>query len=56
MFKPNYNLLKLTGSSKGFKHSPNTLTILKKKYSGNLHATKASEEQKILTSLALKKY
>ncbi len=59
MFKPNYNILKLAGSSQGFKHSPETIAKLKKMHTGNLHprfGTKASEEQKALTSLALKKY
>nr|YP_010561567.1 hypothetical protein OSR58_mgp23 [Ganoderma flexipes]UYX56937.1 hypothetical protein [Ganoderma flexipes] len=59
MFKPNYNLLKLAGSSQGFKHSPETIAKLKKLHTGNLHprfGTKASDEQKALTSLALRKY
>nr|YP_009493053.1 GIY-YIG endonuclease [Ganoderma tsugae]AWJ63848.1 GIY-YIG endonuclease [Ganoderma tsugae] len=58
-FKPNYNILKLAGSSQGFKHSPETIAKLKKMHTGNLHprfGTKASDEQKALTSLALKKY
>ena len=59
MFNPNYNILKLAGSSQGFKHSPETIAKLKKLHTGNLHprfGTKASDEQKALTSLALKKY
>lgn len=59
MFKPKYNLLKLAGSSKGFKHSPEQIAKFKKMHTGNLHprfGTKASKEQKALTSLALKKY
>lgn len=59
MFKPNYNILKLAGSSQGFKHSPETIAKLKKLHTGNLHprfGTKASDEQKALTSLALKIY
>ena len=59
MFKPNYNLLKLAGSSQGFKHSPEQIAKFKKMHTGNLHprfGTKASDEQKALTSLALKKY
>ena len=58
-FKPNYNLLKLAGSSQGFKHSPETISKLKKMHTGQLHprfGTKASDEQKLLTSLALKKF
>ena len=30
MFKPNYNLLKLAGSSQGFKHSPEQIIKFKK--------------------------
>jgi len=59
MFKPNYNILKLAGSSQGFKHSPETITKLKKMHAKDLHprfGTKASEEQKALMSLSLKKY
>ena len=59
MFKPKYNILKLAGSSQGFKHSPELIAKFKKMHSGSLHprfGTKASEEQKALTSLALKKY
>ena len=58
-FKPNYNLLKLAGSSQGFKHSPETISKLKKMHTGQLHprfGTKASDEQKLLTSNALKKF
>ena len=59
LYKPNYNILKLAGSSQGFKHSPETIAKLKKMHVGELHprfGTKADEEQKLLTSLALKKY
>ena len=59
LYKPKYNILKIAGSSQGFKHSPETIAKLKKLHSGKLHPrfnTKASEQQKILTSLALKKY
>jgi group I intron endonuclease len=59
MFKPNYNILKLAGSSQGFKHSPETIIKLKKMHAGNLHprfGTKASDDQKALMSLSLKKY
>ena len=30
LYKPNYNILKLAGSSQGFKHSPETIAKLKK--------------------------
>ncbi len=59
LFKPKYNLLKLAGSSQGFKHSVETILKLKKSHAGALHprfGSKVSEEQKVLTSLALKKY
>ena len=59
LYKPKYNILKLAGSSQGFKHSPNTIAKLKQMHAGKLHprfGTKASDEQKLLTSLALKKY
>ena len=59
MFKPKYNILKLAGSSQGFKHSPETIAKLKKMHAGKLHpryGKKVSEEQKNLTSIALKNY
>src|SRR5258708_30955411 len=59
LYKPKYNILKLAGSSQGFKHSPDTIAKLKQMHAGKLHprfGTKASDEQKLLTSLALKKY
>jgi cytochrome c oxidase subunit 1 len=59
LYKPKYNILKLAGSSQGFKHSPETIAKLKKAHSGKLHprfGSKASDQQKLLTSLALKKY
>lgn len=59
LYKPKYNILKLAGSSQGFKHSPETIAKLKKSHAGKLHprfGSKASDEQKLLTSLALKKY
>jgi group I intron endonuclease len=59
LYKPKYNILKLAGSSQGFKHSPDTIAKLKKMHTGKLHprfGSKASDEQKLLTSLALKKY
>jgi group I intron endonuclease len=59
LYKPKYNILKLAGSSQGFKHSPDTIAKLKKMHAGKLHprfGSKASNDQKLLTSLALKKY
>jgi hypothetical protein len=59
LYKPKYNILKLAGSSQGFKHSVETIAKLKKSHSGKLHprfGSKASDQQKFLTSLALKKY
>ena len=59
LYKPKYNLLKIAGSSQGFKHSPETIAQLKKMHAGKLHPrynTKVSDQQKLLTSLALKKY
>ena len=56
-YKPNYNILKLAGSSKGYKHSPETIANLQKMHTGKLHprfGQVVSEEQKLLTSLALK--
>ncbi len=57
--KPQYNILKLAGSSQGFKHSPETIARLKISHAGKLHPrfnSKVSKEQKILTSLSLKKH
>jgi group I intron endonuclease len=59
LFKPKYNILKVAGSSQGFKHSPETIAKLKLRHAGNLHPrfnTKVSEQQKMLTSIALKFY
>jgi group I intron endonuclease len=59
LYKPKYNILKLAGSSQGFKHSPETIAKLKSMHAGKLHPrynTKASLDQQKLTSLALKKY
>ena len=59
LYKPAYNILKLAGSSQGFKHSPATIAKLKKMHAGKLHprfGSKATEEQKLLTSLALKNF
>jgi len=56
LFKPKYNILKIAGSSQGFKHSPETIAKLKFLHAGKLHPrynTKASLQQKLLTSLAL---
>nr|UEK25996.1 hypothetical protein [Mutinus fleischeri] len=59
LYKPKYNILKLAGSSQGFKHSPDTIAKLKKSHVGKLHprfGSNASDQQKILTSIALKKF
>lgn len=59
LYKPDYNILKLAGSSQGFKHSPETILKLKAMHIGKLHPrfnTKVSNQQKLLTSIALKKY
>lgn len=59
LYKPKYNILKIAGSSQGFKHSPETIANLKILHAGKLHPrfnTKASKQQKLLTSLALKTY
>lgn len=59
LYKPKYNILKLAGSSQGYKHSPETIAKLKAMHMGKLHPrfnTKVSDQQKILTSLALKKH
>ena len=37
LFKPKYNILKLAGSSQGFKHSPKAIAKLKKIHAGKLH-------------------
>jgi group I intron endonuclease len=60
-YKPKYNILKLAGSSQGFKHSPDTIAKLKEMHAGKLHPrfqteTTYVEQQKVLTSLALKKH
>jgi group I intron endonuclease len=58
-YNPEYNLLKLAGSSQGLKHSPETIANLKKSHSGKLHprfGKKVSDEQKKLTSLSLKNF
>jgi group I intron endonuclease len=49
LHKPKYNILKLAGSSQGFKHSPETIAKLKLKHSGINHPRFnkiVSEEQK----------
>jgi len=59
LYKPKYNLLKVAGSSQGFKHSPETIAKLKIKHAGKLHprfGNKVSKQQKLLTSIALKIY
>jgi len=57
LYKPKYNILKMAGSSQGFKHSPETIAKLKILHTGKLHSRfgkKLSEQQKLLTSIALK--
>jgi group I intron endonuclease len=59
LYKPKYNLLKIAGSSQGFKYSPETIAKLKIFHADKLHPrfnTKISEQQKMLTSVALKNY
>lgn len=59
LYRPKYNILKLAGSSQGFKHSPDTIAKLKKSHAGKLHprfGSNVSDQQKILTSIALKKF
>lgn len=59
LYKPKYNILKIAGSSQGFKHSPETIAKLKAMHAGELHPRfnkKVSKEQKILMSLTMKKY
>ncbi len=34
MYKPKYNILKIAGSSQGFKHSPETISKLKQMHAG----------------------
>ena len=59
LYKPKYNILKVAGSSQGFKHSPETIAKLKITHAGELHpryGKKVSKQQKLLTSIALKNY
>jgi group I intron endonuclease len=59
LYKPKYNILKIAGSSQGFKHSPETIAKLKIIHAGELHPrfnTNVFEQQKLLTSLALKEH
>jgi group I intron endonuclease len=59
LYKPKYNLLKIAGSSLGFKHSPEHLAKLKNMHASNLHSkyqSRVIEQQKTLTSLSLNKY
>jgi group I intron endonuclease len=59
LYKPKYNLLKIAGSSLGFKHSPEHLAKLKNMHACKLHSKYQSriiEQQNILTNLSLKKY
>lgn len=57
--QPEYNILKLAGSSQGFKHSDETIANLKKINSKELHprfGVEVSESQRELTSISLRKY
>ncbi|GAA5794694.1 hypothetical protein HPULCUR_000039 [Helicostylum pulchrum] len=59
LYQPEYNILKLAGSSQGFKHSDETIANLKKIHSKELHprfGVEVSESQKELTSISLRKY
>jgi group I intron endonuclease len=59
LYKPKYNILKIAGSSQGFKHSVETIAKLKETHAGKLHprfGSKVLEQQKLLTSIALKRY
>ena len=56
LYKPKYNILKLAGSSQGFKHSPDTIAKLNFLFTGNLHPSfgkEVSTQQKSLTSIGL---
>jgi group I intron endonuclease len=58
-YKPAYNILKIAGSSHGYKHKPEVIANLKKTHSGKLHPRYGlipSQEQRKLTSFALKNY
>lgn len=58
-YKPRYNILKVAGSSIGFKHNKHTIEKLQKMHSGKLHPrydTKPSVDQKLLFSKLLNKY
>jgi group I intron endonuclease len=59
LYKPKYNILKLAGSSQGFKHSPDTIAKLTRSHAGKLHprfGSYASDQHKMLTSIALIKF
>lgn len=59
LYQPEYNILKLAGSSQGFKHSDETIANLKNIHSKELHprfGVEVSESQKELTSISLRKY
>jgi group I intron endonuclease len=58
-YDPEYNLLKIAGSSHGFKHKPETILKLQIKHSGKNHprfGTNYSQEQRDLTSLNIKEF
>jgi group I intron endonuclease len=59
LYKPKYNLLKIAGSSQGFKYSPETIAKLKIMHIDKLHSRfniKVFKQQKLLTNVALKNY
>lgn len=58
-YDPEYNVLRMAGSSHGFKHNPETILNLPNKHSGHNHprfGTKYSQEQRDLTSLKFKEF
>jgi group I intron endonuclease len=59
LYKPKYNILKIAGSSQGFKHSPQTLAKLKNIHASKLHPKYQSiviEQTQTLTCISLNKY
>jgi group I intron endonuclease len=59
LYKPKYNILKIAGSSMGFKHSPETLAKLKYIHASKLHPkykNKVIEQTQTLTCISLNKY
>lgn len=59
LYKPKYNILKIAGSSLGFKHSPETLAKLKNIHARKLHPKYQSqviEQTQTLNCISLNKY